>query len=49
MDLMNAREVRIMNNIEEILTAIIKADYKTLVDYLSEEEIKKYRVETNDC
>ncbi len=30
-----------MNNIEKILTAIIKADYETLIDYLSEKEIKE--------
>ena len=36
-----------MNNIEKILTAIIDGDCKTLIAYLSEEEIKENRIETN--
>ncbi len=36
-----------MNDIERILTAIIDGDYKRLIAYLSKEEIKKNRIETN--
>lgn len=36
-----------MNNIEKILTAVIKADYETLINYLSEKEIEKYRIKTD--
>lgn len=36
-----------MNNIGKILMAIIDGDCKTLIAYLSEEEIKENRIETN--
>lgn len=36
-----------MDDIERILTAIIDGDYKRLIAYLSEKEIKENRIETN--
>ena len=36
-----------MNNIETILMAIIEGNCEILINYLSEEEVKENRIETN--